>query len=125
LGVSANKSEDGNSAEVAIAVRDSTYLLDFSVDHFDIDEDSSDEEDTIADHVISVIQKYEHEHFVKFIGAGLPAKLKQMCPTLCSRLWLETDIIPVVVAASAKTGKFWETKDVDEQADSMGRKCLT
>ncbi|KAI2611445.1 glycosyltransferase family 4 protein [Hypoxylon fragiforme] len=80
--------------------------------------------DVIADYVISQVQKYEQENFVKFIGAGLPTELKDLSPTIHSRLWLEIDIIPIDFDVDKSESSFWESKDVDEQADSMARKCV-
>lgn len=111
---------------VALAIHDSVYLVDFSVKHLDLDDKNGDGDDSIADHVIEEIQKYEHENFAKFIGAGMPTTLKYMSPTLCSRLWLEVDIIPIVMRPDEehKQANFWDVKRVDEQADSMARKCI-
>ncbi|KAH6983275.1 family 4 glycosyltransferase [Ilyonectria sp. MPI-CAGE-AT-0026] len=125
LGISAVFADD-HTAVVALAIHDTTYLLDFSVKHVALDEDLREGNDLIADHIISEVENYEHENFVKFIGAGLPTSLKYMSPTLCSRLWLELDIIPVVLRpdSEAKEKSFWDVKRVDEQADSMVRKCI-
>ncbi|EHL00958.1 putative Trehalose phosphorylase [Glarea lozoyensis 74030] len=64
----------------------------------------------------------------KYIGAGVPCDLLKKSPTLGSRLWLELDIVPISIEPEAKKGKketcFWNVKFVDEQADSMARKCI-
>jgi len=112
---------------VAIAIHDTTYLIDFSVKHIVLDDAMKMGADLIADYVIGEVEKYEHENFSKFIGAGLPTTVKYMSPTLCSRLWLELDIVPVVMRPDDETNKgtsFWDVKRVDEQADSMARKCI-
>lgn len=85
-----------------------------------------EDKDIIAEHIIREVEYYEQDNFVKFIGAGLPTTLKYMAPTLCSRLWLELDIIPVVLRPDeeSKEKNFWDVKRVDEQADSMVRKCI-
>lgn len=117
---------DDHTAVVALAIHDSVYLVDFSVKHLELDEKSGGSDDRIADHVLEEIEKYEHENFSKFIGAGLPTTLKYMSPSLCSRLWLELDIIPIVMRPDEeqKETSFWDVKRVDEQADSMARKCI-
>lgn len=112
---------------MAIAIHDTTYLIDFSVKHIVLDDAMKMGADMIADYVISEVEKYEHENFSKFIGAGLPTTVKYMSPTLCSRLWLELDIVPIVMRPddeSTKGTSFWDVKRVDEQADSMARKCI-
>ncbi|KAI5457445.1 family 4 glycosyltransferase [Mariannaea sp. PMI_226] len=125
LGISAIFSDD-HTAVIALAIHDTTYLVDFSVKHIALVEEMSADQDIIADHIIREVEAYEHENFVKFIGAGLPTSLKYMSPTLCSRLWLQLDIIPVVIRpdSEAKEKNFWDIKRIDEQADSMVRKCI-
>jgi len=125
LGISAVFSDD-HTAVVAVAVHDTTYLIDFSVKHIVLDDAMKMGADLIADYIISEVERYEHENFAKFIGAGLPTTLKYMSPTLCSRLWLELDIVPIVMRPDdeQKDRSFWDVKRVDEQADSMARKCI-
>ncbi|KAI0145134.1 family 4 glycosyltransferase [Xylariaceae sp. FL1272] len=121
LGISAVESDDNTT--VSLAAHDHTYLLDFVVEHLS-GKDAWGDKDVITDYVLDRVQKYEHENFVKFVGAGLPATLKKMSPTLCSRLWLEIDVIPIVVSVDGEEASFWDMKNVDEQADSMARKCV-
>ena len=125
LGISAVFSDD-HTAVVALAIHDTVYLVDFSVKHIVLDDAMKMGADLIADHVIAEVTRYEHENFSKFIGAGLPTTLKYMSPTLCSRLWLELDIVPIVMRPDDehKEKSFWDVKRVDEQADSMARKCV-
>ncbi|KAK3386104.1 hypothetical protein B0H63DRAFT_395632 [Podospora didyma] len=125
LGISAVFSDD-HTAVVALAIHDTIYLIDFSIKHIVLDDALRMGADVIADYVISEVERYEHENFAKFIGAGLPTTLKYMSPTLCSRLWLELDIVPIVMRPDDeyKEKSFWDVKRVDEQADSMARKCI-
>jgi hypothetical protein len=80
--------------------------------------------------VLQELKAYEHQNLSKFIGAGLPYALMKKSPRLCSRLWLELDIVPIVMKPDmegdegANERTFWEQKCVDEQADSMARKCI-
>ena len=125
LGISAVFSDD-RTAVVALAIHDTVYLVDFSAKHIALDDTSNKTQDPIAEYVLEEVQKYEHENFVKFIGAGLPTTLKYMSHSLCSRLWLELDIVPIVMRPDDehKARNFWDAKLVDEQADSMARKCI-
>ncbi len=125
LGVSAVFSND-HTVVVAIAIHDTIYLVDFSVKHIELDDTLKAGQDLIGDYVISQVQNYERENFAKFIGAGLPTTVKYMSPMLCSRLWLELDIVPIVMRPDDehKEVSFWDAKRVDEQADSMARKCI-
>ncbi|KAI1802699.1 glycosyltransferase family 4 protein [Daldinia bambusicola] len=122
VGISAVKNGDG-TVVLSIATHDHTYLLDYMVEHLKVDPTQKDR-DVIADYVISQIQKYEHENFVKFVGAGLPLNLKDISPTLNSRLWLDIDIVPIDFDVDQAETSFWDDKNVDEQADSMARKCV-
>ncbi|KAH7125028.1 hypothetical protein B0J13DRAFT_647177 [Dactylonectria estremocensis] len=125
LGISAVFSDD-QTAVVALAINDSVYLIDFSVKHIVLDDALKMGQDLIADYVLEEVEKYEHENFAKFIGAGLPNSLRYMSPSLCSRLWLDLDIVPVVLRpdGEGRDKSFWDVKRVDEQADSMARKCV-
>jgi hypothetical protein len=125
IGISAVFADD-HTAVVALAIHDTVYLVDFSVKHIMLDDALRMGQDVIAEYVIDTIQDYEHRNFSKFIGAGLPTTLKYMSPSLCSRLWLELDIVPIVMRPDDehKEKSFWDVKRVDEQADSMARKCI-
>ncbi|KAK9423420.1 putative Glycosyltransferase family 4 protein [Seiridium unicorne] len=125
VGISAVEIEDRKVA-IALAAHDTTYLVDFTVEHLQLNGEVSTGEDVVADYVLRMVQKYEHEHYVKIIGAGIPIIATKLSPALCSRLWLEADIIPIVFREdqSLEQPSFWEAKHVDEQADSMARKCI-
>lgn len=116
---------------MAVAIHDSVYLLDFSVKTIETGEAFEKGEDPIAAYVISELEAYEHTNLAKFIGAGLPFELVKKSPRLCSRLWLELDIVPISILPESegheselKDRTFWSAKCVDEQADSMARKCI-
>jgi len=88
--------------------------------------------DIIADWIVSSVQSYERSHHVKFIGAGVPDRVAdELSPTLCSRLWLETDVVPIVQTVNHERSRAgggdrcsWDAKPLDEQADSMARRCV-
>lgn len=67
---------------------------------------------------------------MKFIGLAMSADLAERCPDLCARLWLELDIIPIVLRKAEENvswGSYDEQlpfKSLDEQAESMARKCI-
>lgn len=82
----------------------------------------------LADYFVDKIRNYQQEHRYKFVGAGLTRKVVQMSPQLPARLWWELDIVPLVfdkpledpLAQVSRHGIMF----VDEEADSMARKCL-
>lgn len=118
------------NANVAIAIHDGIYLQDFSVKSISLNEHSKD--DRIADHVVEELKAYERSYLAKFIGAGFPLGLSEQSPALSSRLWLELDIVPILIPVNlvhttefeVKGSTYWNSKSVDEQADSMARKCI-
>ena len=67
------------------------------------------------------------------MGVAMPSFLADRFPRLCPRLWLELDIIPVVLPEEKKfndlytlpdTSHGWNSRNLDEQSESMGRKCI-
>ena len=121
---------DSNEGMIALAIHDGVYLLDFCVDHVGWN-DERHASNSIADFIISKLSKYQHEHLCKILGAGVPQKVTSMSPTLCSRLWAELDVLPVsphdysIEGLKAEHDQIsWDNRSVEEQADSMARKCI-
>ena len=119
-------------ADVAIAIHDGIYLQDFCVKSVNLGKQHH-HDDPIADHAVKELKEYEHLYLAKFVGAGFPLGLEKHSPTLSSRLWLELDIVPILipvdmrhhkVGSESKNHTYWESKGVDEQADSMARRCI-
>ncbi|KAG1754470.1 glycosyltransferase family 4 protein [Suillus lakei] len=87
----------GQGFEIAISIHDSVYNTDFAsvvVPYTPNDPTKSASE--IANHVLQTIKKFSQEHLCKFLGAGVTLGLLKECPNLCTHLWLETDIVPIV-----------------------------
>ncbi|KAH8800507.1 hypothetical protein F5884DRAFT_685789 [Xylogone sp. PMI_703] len=127
VGISADFRED-NKAYIATAIHDSVYLLDFSINEIDLANHETGK-DAIAEHIAAVLTAYAKSNMSKFIGAGFPSDLLAKCPKLCTRLWLDLDIVPLSLTPEAEAhdgikSEFWSVKDIDEQADSMVRKCI-
>jgi hypothetical protein len=125
VGISAALAED-TTLKVALAIHDTIYLNNFSVTSIELSKNIDHQDELIAGYIMEEIEKYEHKNLAKFIGAGLPVELQMMSPSLCSRLWLDLDIVPIVLRPDREQhgSKFWDVKQVDEQADSMARKCI-
>lgn len=99
--------------------------------HIELHANAATGRDAIADYVIEELSSYEKRVLAKFKGAGIPHHLAKMAPQLCARLWAELDIVPLVMHpneaghdAEEFDAQYWEYKVVDEQADSMARKCI-
>jgi hypothetical protein len=81
----------------------------------------------LSDHLVDTIQRYENDHHCKILGAGITQHVIDMSPNLPSRLWAELDILPFVFDRKLKAPlaeKLHIGLTVDEEADSMARKCL-
>lgn len=118
---------DGKS-QIGIALRNETYLLDFLEQEFE----GSDSEIVICDFILTELQNYSNIHAEKLLGAALSKSFHQHCPSLCRRLWLELDIVPILLHEEPGTERTVGTeavthpngKEIDEQAESVSRKCI-
>ncbi|PCG93399.1 Glycosyl transferase, family 1 [Penicillium occitanis (nom. inval.)] len=115
-------------ATLAVAVRDSCYPLDFAQFEFT----SGSRRDGWAgftEFVLGKVRSYQEKHRQKFVGLAMSSELCERCPALCSRLWAELDIIPIVLRSSEEKvslGLYEEDlcKSLDEHAESIARKCI-
>jgi len=83
--------------EIALSVHDSVYSTDFA--SACIPYNAKDPEKTATDiekHVLQTLKKFSSEHLCKFLGAGVTLTLLKESPNLCTRLWLDMDIVPIV-----------------------------
>ncbi|OAP64254.1 hypothetical protein AYL99_00226 [Fonsecaea erecta] len=123
--------ESDRALKIGIAIHDGTYGIDFAVHRISLDEEEEQERgrdgDWIADHIIEELSHYRRQHVCKILGAGVTVTAHEKSPHLCSRLWSELDIVPMLVtsnpllqAGNARA----RSQRVDEIADSAARKCL-
>ncbi|KAJ5953172.1 hypothetical protein N7454_000068 [Penicillium verhagenii] len=116
---------------IVIAFRDTTYLLDFIEKRFDRHKEGAE---ALTEFIVSELKTYGEEHLEKIIGVTMPKDVAEQCPKLCSRLWAELDILPLVLPESSLTDQYPsavpkgtrpdDPKTIDEQAESMSRKCV-
>jgi hypothetical protein len=93
----AAQTKESNNMEVAISIHDGTYSTDYAATTLQLEEGQLENNAAvISDHVIDTLKQFSHEHVCKFIGAGVTVSLLKDVPNLCTRLWLEMDIIPIV-----------------------------
>jgi hypothetical protein len=116
-------------ATLAFAVRDTSYPLDFA--QFDFASGSRrDKWAGLTEFILEKVRNYQEKHSQKFIGLAMSTELFERCPDLCSRLWAELDIIPIVLRNSEEKvswGLYEENlsyKSLDEHAESIARKCI-
>ncbi|KAI6103559.1 glycosyltransferase family 4 protein [Pisolithus sp. B1] len=96
-GIAGTVVNGGKTYEVAISVHDSVYNTDFSstVISYSPNDPAKNAAD-IENHVLDTIRRFSQEHICKFLGAGVTLSLLKECPNLCTRLWFELDIVPIV-----------------------------
>jgi hypothetical protein len=80
--------------------------------------------------MLGKVRDYQEKHSQKFIGLAMSIELSERCPELCSRLWSELDIIPIVLRKSEENVSLGiheenlPSKSLDEHAESIARKCI-
>lgn len=131
-GITTSFSEEHGST-IAVAIRDATYLLDFIEERYEASQHQPSADEAV-DFIIYQLKAYGEKHLEKIVGVAMHRHVAATCPTLCSRLWAELDIIPLVLPGLSLLGRFaslaqaqprsWESKTIDEQAESMARKCV-
>lgn len=83
-----------------------------------------EQRETIEDHIITSLTEYRQEHVCKLLGAGVTVELDSAGPRLCSRLWSELDIVPIVFRGTSLLDQATPAELVDELADAAARKCV-
>ncbi|OGM43803.1 putative heat shock trehalose synthase [Aspergillus bombycis] len=125
---------DYGDTRAAIAFRNSAYLFDYVVFNLPAESPNTPAH-TVCNRIISELRTYSEKHTEKITGLALPLSLADKYPSLCSQLWRELDILPLVLEHKERartdsdqgelaTFSSWNTKELDEQADSMARKCM-
>ncbi|KAK2759436.1 hypothetical protein FQN54_002914 [Arachnomyces sp. PD_36] len=118
-----------SSAEIAVTVRDSTYLLEFLRHEFNSESPEALEQ-SMVECIISGLRKYETKYMEKFLGIVFPEELTNRCPRLCPKVWRELDIVPFVMHDSGD--RSWadlrqDTMDeynLDERSEAVARTCI-
>ncbi|KAL1297449.1 hypothetical protein AAFC00_004976 [Neodothiora populina] len=121
LGVVAKRLD--STIDVGFSVHDGTYNMDYAWHSIPVKHSAAEE---LSDYVIARLRKYEAEQRYKFLGAGLTDGTLEICPCLAARMWAELDIVTLVFRPdyTQPTYALQYDADVDEQADSMARKCV-
>ncbi|OJJ68252.1 hypothetical protein ASPBRDRAFT_133888 [Aspergillus brasiliensis CBS 101740] len=124
---------DNASGRVAIAIRNLTDLVDFLVCTWHAPRPNVS--DCATDIIIAQLKEYREKNDEKIVSAALHESIVYRCPSLCSRLWRELDIVPLLLEHKDRerqqddqgelaTFSGWHKKELDERADSMVRKCI-
>ncbi|KAJ6038316.1 heat shock trehalose synthase [Penicillium canescens] len=120
--------------KIAIVIRDAAYLVDYLEYEFGYHEVPVPGS-AICDSVIVELERYSKTYLDKIAGVAFPKEIHDRIPNLCSRLWMELDCFPLALDqyqrvrqrsdhGNLATFRGWSEKSLDEQADSMARKCI-
>lgn len=85
--------------------------------------------------IIHKLLDYRNLYQEKFAAVAFPRSLVDECPALCLQIWKHLDAVPYVIGKEPRqrthadqgelaTFAGWEEKLIDEQADSIARKCI-
>ncbi|KAF2404208.1 putative trehalose synthase (Ccg-9) [Trichodelitschia bisporula] len=109
--------------DIGFACHDGTYSIDFSVRTVDILMDNPPSE--LAEWLVTLLREYCTSHYFKFLGIGITAELASLCPELPARLWSVLDLVPMIFSRGLEYPRGRKSHPtLDEEADSMARKCL-
>ncbi|KAI0328121.1 trehalose synthase [Cubamyces sp. BRFM 1775] len=96
-GIAGSIINNNTAFELAISIHDSVYNTDFASSVISYNANApEDQAANIEKHVLDSLRKFSTEHMCKFLGAGVTVSLLREAPNLCTRLWLEMDIVPIV-----------------------------
>ncbi|KAF9477371.1 trehalose phosphorylase [Pholiota conissans] len=83
--------------EIAVSIHDSVYNTDFASMSLAYNPNNPDKNaKEIEQFVLQTLRKFSIGHLCKFLGAGVTLSLLKESPNLCTRLWLDMDIVPYV-----------------------------
>jgi len=96
-GIAGGLANHGGSFEIAISVHDSVYSTDFASMIIPlVPGDREKNAASIEKHILQILRKFSNDHLCKFLGAGVTLSLLKESPNLCTRLWLDMDVVPIV-----------------------------
>ncbi|TFY53615.1 hypothetical protein EVJ58_g9355 [Rhodofomes roseus] len=96
-GIAGTVVNNNTQFEVAMSIHDSVYCTDFASSVVPYDATNPEAQATaIEQHVLEILRKFSTEHLCKFLGAGVTLSLLREAPNLCTRLWLDLDVVPIV-----------------------------
>jgi len=96
-GISGAVVNNNTEFEISISIHDSVYSTDFA--SMCVPWSANNLEKTakeIEQYVMQALRKFSIDHLCKFLGAGITLSLLKESPNLCTRLWLDMDIVPIV-----------------------------
>ncbi|KAK6439392.1 hypothetical protein LTR95_004406 [Oleoguttula sp. CCFEE 5521] len=117
-----------HAVEIGLVCHDGTATIDFMVhmlhlshaenEEFPLDLSIHGKAQALEGCVVNTLRTIARDNACRFVAAGIASDIIQACPSLPSRLWMELDILPIVLDRN------FDRQDVDEIIDSMARKCV-
>ncbi|KAH7107431.1 trehalose phosphorylase [Auriculariales sp. MPI-PUGE-AT-0066] len=96
-GLAATVLPEGAGTEIGISIHDGTYSTDFAQTTLRFQNaDKAAINAAIEKHIVSTLKNFSTQHLCKFLGAGVATLLLEQAPSLCTTLWRDLDIVPVV-----------------------------
>ncbi|EIN08084.1 trehalose synthase [Punctularia strigosozonata HHB-11173 SS5] len=96
-GIAGMLTDGSTGIELALSIHDGIYTTDFQTALLPYDKKNPDaQSEAIEELIIDTLRRFSKDHMCKFIGAGITMALLKEAPNLCTRLWLELDIVPIV-----------------------------
>ncbi|KAJ8522874.1 hypothetical protein ONZ45_g578 [Pleurotus djamor] len=96
-GIAGAAINNNSQYEIAITVHDGVYSTDFASIIIPFKPgDAEGNNKVIEASILDMVRKFSAEHLCKFLGAGITLSLLRECPNICTRLWLDLDIVPIV-----------------------------
>ncbi|KAF7322862.1 Trehalose phosphorylase [Mycena chlorophos] len=89
----AGSAVDDSKFQLALSIHDGVYTTDFTSAVISVGKNKAADIET---YVLDTIRKFSSEHLCKFLGAGVTTTLLKASPNLATRLWLDTDIVPII-----------------------------
>ena len=129
--------------QIALALHDGTYCLDYELINLPSDKDSSNSSNSseagsgavtpaslenipndLAKAVLKKLSNFRTARLSKTMGAGLTEQVAELCPQLAALLWSELDIVPFIFGPNPYSKRDQSSMTVDEEADYMSRKTV-
>ncbi|KAL5043812.1 hypothetical protein BDW71DRAFT_187434 [Aspergillus fruticulosus] len=125
---------EGSISRFAIVVRNVSDLVSFLECQLAL-LPSPDKCTAVINLIIHKLLDYRNLYQEKFAAVAFPRSLVDECPALCLQIWKHLDAVPYVIGKEPRqrthadqgelaTFAGWEEKLIDEQADSIARKCI-
>ncbi|CAO2649353.1 Nn.00g067380.m01.CDS01 [Neocucurbitaria sp. VM-36] len=135
--------KDNGAYQIALALHDGTYCLDYDLINVPFDQDNSasstssesgsgvatpasleDIPNDLAKAVLKKLSSFRTTRLSKTMGAGLTEQVAELCPQLAALLWSELDIVPFIFGPNPFSKRDQSSMSVDEEADYMSRKTV-